>query len=70
MANTLRLYRAMHQLDWVNDIVMNRWERGFDYYVIGAGDSDKVAELDLQELSVGAVSGTILAVPSSEGSRR
>jgi hypothetical protein len=68
MATTFELYRAMHRLDWISDIQMNRWERGFDYYVIGDIDSNKVAELSLRELLVGAASGTILAMPASEGS--
>jgi len=68
MATTFELYRAMDRLDWISNIEMNRWEHGFDYYVIGDVDSDKVAELSLRELSVGSASGTILAVPATEGS--
>jgi hypothetical protein len=69
IATTLQMYRAMYHLDWISDIAMSRWERGFDYYVIGEDDGDKVAELALRKLSVGP-SGTILAVPGTEGSPR
>jgi hypothetical protein len=68
MATTLELYRAKDRLNWISDIAMDRWERGFDYYVIRDGDSDKVAELALRELSAGSASGTILAVPATESS--
>ena len=63
----LVLYRAMYRLDWISEIEWNRWERGFDYYVLHPGDRDRVAEFDLRELFTGPVSGTILAAPASEG---
>ena len=46
---------------------MDRWERGFDYYVIREGDRDKLAELTLHELSAGSKNSPILAVPAGEG---
>jgi len=63
----LELYRAMYRLDWISEIELTRWERGFDYYVLHAVDRDKVAEFDLRELFIGRVSGTILAAPPPEG---
>jgi hypothetical protein len=56
----------MHRLDWISDIQMNRWEHGFDYYVIGVSTAIKWRSC-LCGVIGRRVKRNDLAVPASEG---
>jgi hypothetical protein len=62
---SLNFYREKDRLSWMQPVDRNSITPGFDYYVIRSEERGAMKSLGLKPVYEGAVSGSILAVPSN-----